>query len=166
MKRLLLMRHAKSDWGASYRSDHERPLNRRGTAAAITMGKVLAGINEIPDLVYTSSAVRAAETALLAADSGGWGLEPVSVDELYGASPDEVLAVVGSAPVTVQRLMIVGHQPTWGQLLRALTGSAAQIKTATVAAVDLAIDGWDEAPLSRGALAYLLQPKLFAKLEM
>jgi phosphohistidine phosphatase len=166
MKRLLLMRHAKSDWGAAFRSDRERPLNRRGTAAAMTMGRLLARVGEIPDLVYASSAVRATETALLAAASGDWGIEPVTFEELYGASPDDTLAVVGGAPAAVDRLMIVGHQPTWGQLLQSLTGSAAQIKTATVAAVDLAIDAWDQAPWSRGALAYLLQPKLFTKWEM
>jgi len=160
------MRHAKSDWGAAYRGDRNRPLSRRGAAAAMTMGKLLTEMEEVPELVYTSSAVRAAETALLASDSGGWGIEPISIDELYGASPDDVLLAVARAPATVQRLMVVGHQPTWGQLLHALTGAAAHVKTATVAAVDLTIDRWDEAQLARGVLAYLLQPKLFTKWEM
>ena len=57
--------------------------------------------------------------------------------------------------------MLVGHQPTWGYLVHALTGAAVQIKTGTVAAVDLPIARWNDAPHSTGTLAYLLQPRLF-----
>jgi phosphohistidine phosphatase len=161
MKRLLIMRHAKSDWNAGAPSDHERPLNKRGTAAAITMGKVLANIDEVPDLIYTSSAVRATETALLASEAGGWRAPTVEFDELYGTSPAGTLEIAAAAPDDVERLMLVGHQPTWGYLVHALTGAAAQIKTATVVAIDLPVARWDDAPQSTGTLAYLLQPRLF-----
>ena len=62
MKKLLIMRHAKSDWGSGL-ADHERPLNKRGTKAAAAMGKALAAMEEIPDLVISSTATRAATTA-------------------------------------------------------------------------------------------------------
>ncbi|MGA9597997.1 MAG: histidine phosphatase family protein, partial [Acidimicrobiia bacterium] len=86
MKRLMILRHAKSDWNSGADSDHTRPLNRRGTEAAMTMGRVLSRIGEVPDIIYTSSATRARETALLAADAGGWDVETVELDELYGTS--------------------------------------------------------------------------------
>lgn len=166
MKRLMILRHAKSDWNAGASSDHARPLNRRGTDAAITMGKVLTKLGEIPDLVYTSSATRARETIMLAADSGGWDSEIMEIDDLYGTSAGTALAVAGKAPDSVERLMLVGHQPTWGYLIQAITGASVSMKTATVAGIDMQMDLWEHAPNAMGSLAYLLQPRLFANWEM
>lgn len=161
MKRLMILRHAKSDWNAGASSDHQRPLNRRGTAAAMTMGKVLADMGETPDLIYSSSAQRARETAMLANESGDWGCEIVEIDELYGTSAGGALQIAAAAPDTVERLMLVGHEPTWGYLVRSVTGAAVTMKTATVAGIDLRMETWKHAPDATGALAYLLQPRLF-----
>lgn len=166
MKRLLILRHAKSDWNTGALTDRDRPLSKRGTAAAMTMGRVLARIDEIPDLIYTSPAVRARETALLATDAGGWGPRMVEVDELYGTSPAGALAVAAGAPDEVERLMLVGHEPTWSYLVQSLTGASVQIKTATIAAIDLSIARWSDAPRTTGTLAYLLQPRLFTDWEL
>jgi phosphohistidine phosphatase len=166
MKRLLILRHGKSDWYAGAATDHERPLNKRGTGAAMTMGRVLTRIGEQPNLIFTSSAVRARETALLASDAGGWECEMVELDELYGTSAAGALEVAARAPDEVERLMLVGHEPTWSYLVYALTGASVQIKTATLAAVDLDAMSWDEAPIAPGSLAYLLQPKLFTNWEL
>ncbi|MCP3999088.1 MAG: histidine phosphatase family protein [bacterium] len=166
MKRLMILRHAKSDWNAGASSDHSRPLNRRGTAAALTMGTVLARAGEIPDLIYTSSATRARETVMLAADSGAWGSEIVEVDDLYGTSPGAALKIAASAPDHIERLMLVGHQPTWGYLVRAVTGAAVTMKTATVAGIDMHMERWEHAPDAMGSLAFLLQPRMFAKWDL
>lgn len=159
----MILRHGKSDWYAGAATDHERPLNKRGTAAAMTMGRLLTRIGEAPNLIYTSSAVRAAETALLASDAGGWDCEPVEVDDLYETSAAEALSIASRAPADVERLMLVGHEPTWSYLVGALTGASVQMKTATVAGIDLGIAEWAEAPIAYGSLVYLLQPRLFAK---
>jgi phosphohistidine phosphatase len=166
MKRLMILRHAKSDWNAGASSDHSRPLNRRGTNSAIVIGRLLARIGEVPDLVYTSSATRARETVILAADAGAWGAETVELDDLYGTSAGAALAVAAKAPDTVERLMLVGHQPTWSQLIRSLTGAAVSMKTATVAGIDMHMDHWKHTPDAMGSLAYLLQPRLFDDLEL
>jgi phosphohistidine phosphatase len=166
MKRLIILRHGKSDWNAGAASDHARPLNRRGTGAAVTMGRVLTRLGEAPDLIFTSSAVRARETALLASDAGGWDCETVEVDDLYGTSAGEALAVAAAAPDEIERLMLVGHQPAWGYLVRALTGAEVSMKTATVAGVDMAMGRWVHAPRATGTLAYLLQPRLFTDWEL
>lgn len=166
MKRLIILRHGKSDWGAGAPSDHARPLNRRGTGAAMTMGKVLTRLGEAPDLIFTSSAVRARETALLAADAGGWECEMVEADDLYGASVNEALAVAATAPDTIERLMLVGHEPAWSYLVRAVTGAEVSMKTATVAGIDMEMSEWVYAPRAPGTLAYLLQPRLFTDWEL
>lgn len=166
MKRLMILRHAKSDWNAGASSDHARPLNRRGTDAAMTMGRLLTRIGEVPDLIYTSSALRARETAMLAADAGDWDVETVELDELYGTSARAALAIAAKAPDTVERLMLVGHQPTWGNLIHNVTGASVAMKTATVAGIELHMDLWEHAPDAMGSLAYLLQPSLFTEWEM
>lgn len=166
MKRLIILRHGKSDWNAGASSDHARPLSRRGTGAAMTMGRVLTRLGEAPDLIFTSTATRAKETALLAADAGGWDCRMVDIDDLYGASAGEALAVAAAAPDEVQRLMLVGHEPGWGYLVRALTGAEVSMKTATVAGIDMALGRWEHAPQATGTLAYLLQPRLFTDWEL
>lgn len=166
MKRLMILRHGKSDWYAGVASDHARPLNKRGTTAAITMGRVLDKMGEVPDLIYTSSATRARETALLAADAGNWDCEMIDVEDLYGTSAGGALAVASQAPDEVERLMLVGHEPTWSYLVHSLTGASVEMKTATVAAIDLTMSSWRHAPEATGSLAFLLAPRLFTKWEV
>ncbi len=158
MKTLLLMRHAKSDWEAEYGSDHDRPLNERGTKSARLMGRVLADLGLIPDLVISSTARRARNTAELAIESGRWDTELVLDRALYDEGPRGVLEAGASAP-DVPRLMLVGHQPTWSLLVAALTGERTDMKTATVAIVDLDIPAWAELPGASGAMSRLLQPR-------
>ena len=160
MKQLLLMRHAKSDWDADYGSDHERPLNGRGRRSARLMGRMLGGSDLAPDHVISSSAVRALTTAHLAAEAGAWttGIEPNP--GLYGTGAESVLGFAADAP-DVSRLMLVGHQPTWSMLVRRLTGAMAEMKTASVAVIDIPADSWGELPETRGALQALYHPRPF-----
>lgn len=151
MKTLLVMRHAKSDWNAEFGADHDRPLNRRGMAAARNIGRLVSELDLIPDLVITSTAVRARTTAELAMEAGGWGSELVLEPGFYGSGPEAVLSIAAGAPET-RRLMIVGHQPTWGMILRRLTGEVVEVKTATLAVVALPISKWLELPQSSGTI--------------
>ncbi len=158
MKTLLVMRHAKSDWNAEYGGDHERPLNDRGIRSARIMGRVLAADGLEPDLVVTSTAVRARSTASLAKAAGGWGCEIILDSSLYGTGAD---AAVQSATSVADsdRLMLVGHQPTWSILVSILTGEQADMKTATVVAIDFDIDAWKDLPSVRGDVSATYQPQ-------
>ena len=170
MKQLLVMRHAKSDWNAGGTSDHERPLSRRGVASAKVMGTTLARLGLEPELVLTSTAVRAHTTATLAADAGHWSAPIVTDHRLYDSYVDGVLAVIAETPEHVERLMVVGHQPTWGALVERLTGAAAAMRTASVAVIDLMLGrewdiGGDPAGSVGGELSGLLQPRYFMDSE-
>lgn len=149
------MRHAKSDWAADFGTDHERPLNSRGVKAARQMGTVLAESDQVPDRIISSTAVRARTTAVLAAEAGEWGVEPSLEPRFYGTGPDAVLEVV-RAVEGAEKLLIVGHQPTWGMLVHALTGELVEMKTATVAIVECRVDRWSD--LGEGDLVALLHP--------
>lgn len=161
MKRLQVLRHAKSDWQAPHRRDHDRPLNRRGRKAAHAVGTAVARSNETPDAVITSSALRARSTVEAAAKAGGWATPIRVTSDLYGTSVADALRIGSTAPDDVERLMIVGHQPTWGSLVYSLTGGSVEIKTATLVAIDIAATSWRDLPKAGGSIAYVLQPRLF-----
>lgn len=161
MRRLMLMRHAKSDWGAAFSSDRERPLNERGRRAAQTMGVVVRSMGEVPDRVVSSTAVRARSTAELARIAGGWPCPLELDDRLYEAGTREALAVAAEYGGDEERIMLVGHEPTWSQLISELTGARAQVKTATVAAIDLERESWMGTSGAAGSLAFIVHPRLF-----
>lgn len=154
------MRHAKSDWEADYGSDHDRPLNKRGTQSARLMGRVLAGQELIPDLVISSTAVRARTTAELAIEAGGWGCSLQLDRSLYDSGPKTVLATAAGAP-DVGTLMLVGHQPTWSMLVWELTGARVEMKTATVAVVGADVEAWPDLEDATGSLISVLNPGAF-----
>ena len=157
-RQLLLMRHAKSDWNSDFDRDHERPLNDRGVRSARLMGRLLAARGLEPDHVISSTAVRARATAELAADAGSWRADLALDRALYDAGPGDVVERARRAP-DVSRLMLVGHQPTWGLTVAQMTGEEIAMKTATVAVVDLDVVSWNEVGSGRGKLAFVLQPR-------
>jgi phosphohistidine phosphatase len=158
----MLMRHGKSDWNAAFAVDHERPLAERGRRAATTMGVVLRRAGETPDKVVSSTAVRAETTAELARIGGGWST-PLELDEdLYGAGPAEAIAVAARRGGASERLMLVGHEPTWSMLTTRLTGGRVPVRTATVVAVDIDAPAWESAAGAGGSLAYVIHPRFFS----
>jgi phosphohistidine phosphatase len=159
---LMLMRHAKSDWDSDAVDDHSRPLNDRGVRSANRMGEVLRDLGIVPGLVVSSTATRARSTAELARLSGGWDSRLVLEDRLYGASFAESLDIAAEYGENHDRIMLVGHEPTWSQLVRQLTGARAAMKTATCAEIEVSIPRWEAlSTASNGILITLLQPKHF-----
>ncbi|MCJ7781210.1 MAG: histidine phosphatase family protein [Acidimicrobiia bacterium] len=161
MLRLMLFRHGKSDWNTTTRGDRDRPLSSRGERSAETMGLVLRKMGEIPDLVVSSPAVRAETTAALARISGGWGSRLEIADELYGAGPETALAVAARCGKDTERLMLVGHEPTWSLLAERITGGRIEVKTGTVLAFDLNAATWTNVGRASGSLAFAVHPRMF-----
>ncbi|WP_108263258.1 SixA phosphatase family protein [Mangrovicoccus ximenensis] len=121
MPRLILTRHAKSDWSHEDLSDHDRPLNARGRAAAPLIGRELAGRGLVPDQVLCSSAQRTQETwAGIAAELPG-AAEAEILPALYHASPETMLAVLQGAKGEV--VAMIGHNPGIGALAHQLLGA-------------------------------------------
>ncbi len=166
MKTLLLFRHGKSDWGADYEADHERPLAPRGREAAPRMGRLLKRLKQAPDLVVTSSALRARETVELAADAGRWKA-PVRVSpELYGASPEDVLGVIRDCDDDVSSLLLAGHEPTWSLLAGGLVGGATlKFPTAAMACIRFSVERWRDVDFGAGELVWFLSPKLLSRIQ-
>lgn len=158
MRTLLVMRHAKSDWQAANEADHDRPLNKRGARTARLVGRLLAERGETPDHIVSSTALRAQTTAELAIQTGNWDCSLALSSALYGAWNEAVLSVIADAP-DVDRLMIVGHEPAWSRVVTQLTGSSVEMKTGSVAIIELPIESWTEISDALGSLQELINPR-------
>ncbi len=124
MKRLHLLRHAKSSWDDPGLADHERPLAPRGEKAALRIAEQLRSEEIAPELVLCSTALRARQTlaALLPVLAGD--VEIRLEDGLYGAGVDDVLARLREVDEAVGSVLVVGHNPTLHELALALTRRA------------------------------------------
>lgn len=151
MKQLLILRHAKSDWGSSARDDWDRGLNDRGERDAPRVGTLLRERSIVPDLIVTSDAVRARSTAEAVAKAAGYAntvlLEPL----LYLATPDVILDVVCSLQEDASRAMIVGHNPGLEDFVERLTGEPQGLVTAALVQLEIPIDRWRDLDFSVGA---------------
>lgn len=164
MKRLLLLRHGKSDWGADYGRDHDRPLKGRGVRAARTMGRLLTDTNQQPELIVSSSAVRALSTAELATEAGGWDCEIRVEPGLYGAGTAEILREIQALDNVLDTVMLTGHEPTFSSLAALLIGGGHfRFPTAAVACIAFATDRWEQVDFGRGALHWFAPPKLIQR---
>lgn len=158
---LLVMRHGKSDWSAGT-DDHSRPLNSRGARSAKGMGRLLNELGLNPDLVISSTAVRALTTARLAFEAGQWDCELRATDDFYDADVSSVLRVIRGVDQSVDRCLVIGHNPTWSALVHELTGGNVAMKTATVAAIET--HRWDllgDPLYGPSELVTVLQPRHF-----
>lgn len=111
--KIILLRHAKSDWSTPGQPDHDRPLNARGRAAAARMGDWLRSRGHVPDLVLCSDAARTRETLK------GLGLPETRTEhraDLYQADAEAILAAVAAADATC--VLVVGHNPGLAEAAR------------------------------------------------
>lgn len=113
MKRhLYIVRHAKAEDGSSFFGDFSRELTTAGQIDAARMGKFLAENGLKPDLLVSSSAARAYQTAQIMAEQLGYEVEKIQTTrQLYDEGPKAYLAAVNTAPQSCQHLLIFGHNP-------------------------------------------------------
>ncbi|MEZ5990689.1 MAG: histidine phosphatase family protein [Planctomycetota bacterium] len=124
MKKLLLIRHAKSDWSHRGRDDHDRPLNERGRHDAPMMARRLADKDVEPDLLLTSTARRARKTAQRFRETLELAEVPLHEDgRLYLAEPDQMLEVLRGLPGSRSCVAVFGHNPGISELVELLTGA-------------------------------------------
>ena len=144
-RRLIVMRHAKSDWANPKLSDHDRPLNDRGLRNAPLMGKHIADSNLTPQVVIASTAVRVRET--LAFMLTAWPREPEVFYEqsLYLASLDTLHTHVRGLHDDWGDVLIVGHNPGLTEFVSRLAGQPLEMPTAAVAVFTSDQKSWAKA---------------------
>ena len=159
MKTLLLMRHAKSSWDCPDIPDHERPLNKRGRRDAPRMGKLLLEQGLTPELILSSSAKRARDTASSVAKACHYEGEPELLDILYEESSGNYIKILRVLPNVYERILIVGHNPVLEALLLTLASTYKRIPTAAIAHLELPTERWDVLREVDGTVVNLWTPK-------
>jgi phosphohistidine phosphatase len=159
MKTLLLMRHAKSSWDDDGLPDHDRPLNTRGERAAPEMADVLLAEGVAPDLILSSTALRARSTALAVAAASDWKPEVCLRRGLYGAAPQRILDEIARVSSDVGCLLVVGHNPGMEDLVGDLSLMRQAMPTAAVACFSVAGASWDSLGRERPELRKVFRPK-------
>jgi phosphohistidine phosphatase len=162
VKRLILLRHAKSSWSDGSLADAERPLSPRGERDAPRMGQRLRGRGAWPDVVVASPARRARRTARLVCQAIGHPEGSIKLDPaLYLASPEAILAVVATQAEPADSVMVVGHNPGLTELANLLLPDLAldNLPTTGVVAVDVDTDRWTNVLGVACRLAFLDYPK-------
>ena len=155
MKSVILFRHGKSDWNASYGSDHDRPLNKRGIEAAKKMGQFLYSKHQVPDLVISSTAIRAKTTIELAMKSSNWSSELILEKGIYGGSPDYLLSLIHIQKEKHGSICLVGHEPNFSSL-----NLCVHILTVlNMAKISFDVNSWVNVQFSTGKLEWHQQPK-------
>lgn len=160
MKILLIMRHAKSSWRDDGLSDHDRPLNKRGRRDAPRMARLLVEEGLTPDLIISSTALRAVGTAEAVADEGGYQVELEFRRDLYLAAAEASIEILRDFADDAAIVMLVGHNPGMEELIHDLHGDYMRMPTAAIAHVQLPIDTWSEMDeATEGELVHLWRPK-------
>ena len=176
MRRLMLLRHAKTEHDAPSGQDQDRRLDDRGRLDAAAIGGWIGRHLPLPDVVLVSTAVRTQQTWEIvrqAMQEAANDFAPPQVEflsELYGADPAQLLHSIRMAEaVGPKRLMLIGHNPGMHELALALSGSgdaAARkalehnLPTTGLAILDFAIKDWNEVAFRRGTLVRFTSPKL------
>jgi phosphohistidine phosphatase len=179
MRRLMLLRHAKTENDAPSGRDQDRRLDDRGRKDAAEIGGFIAGHAPFPDGVLVSTAVRAHQTWEMA-----WAamkdLMPAPrvelLPELYGADPAQMLQTIRAASVSdPKQLMVIGHNPGMHELALALAdggGDAAgrralsdNLPTSGLAIFDFAIEDWADVSFRQGRLMLFVSPKLLRQAD-
>ncbi len=150
LKTLLILRHAKAKRNGW--DDYERPLSQRGKRDAPRIGQLVEQMGLIPDLVVSSGAKRAVQTARRVAKAAGYAGEVMLTEALYFSGVDTHLDVLRRLPDNAEVVMLVGHNPTFEELVKALTGQDVSLPTATLAQVELEIESWTEIDEMTGVL--------------
>jgi phosphohistidine phosphatase len=173
MRRLMLLRHAKTEIDAPSGRDQDRRLDQRGHRDAAEIGAWIARHPPFPDFVQVSPAVRAKQTWELAWEAMKERVPPPQVEflpDLYGAEPGQMLKIIRAASVTdPKHLMVVGHNPGMHELALMLTGSGNaasrdaltdNLPTSGLAVFDFATEDWNDVAFRRGKLVLFVSPKL------
>jgi len=168
MRRLLLLRHAKSSWQVDEQDDFDRPLNGRGRKAAPIMGDFMHRNDLSPDLILCSTALRARETLALALPFFRGEATIQLEDRLYLASAAKMLERLRNTAGQYKQVMIIAHNPGLQDLTQMLAADGpddalvtveSKFPTAALAQIDFEVDDWSSLERESGTLTRFITPR-------
>ena len=161
MKKLVLIRHAKSSWKNPGLRDFDRPLNKRGKADAPEMGRRLALRSLMPDRLLSSPAKRAIRTAEIIAGAIGFPAGRISrMDRLYGAGVAELIGILQGLDDADETAYLVGHNPGLTDLINSTCSDFLDnLPTCGVFCADFELSSWQEIGRHEGQCVFVDVPK-------
>lgn len=159
MKTLFVMRHGKARRDIPEQSDFERPLTSYGLTAAPFMGRMIYENNLQPNLIVSSPAKRAKQTAILVKETAGIETKIQYSEKLYEASPATLLSVVSDIQCQHKSALLIGHNPGIEGFIRILTNETQRMATSSIAKIVLNINQWSEISQDCGFLELLMRPR-------
>ena len=160
MKSIILFRHGKSDWHTKYTLDHDRPLNKRGINSAKKMGQYLASIDQIPEKIICSTALRTKATAQIAIKNGNWDINIEFNKSIYHCSAKLLLHIAQQQSSKLKTICFIGHEPSFSSFIIQSTNlKTVKFPTAAMAKIDFTTDQWKKIIFKEGELNWLVKPK-------
>jgi phosphohistidine phosphatase len=169
VKKLMLLRHAKSGWDDPVSRDFDRPLNTKGKRAAQRVGEYMRTHDIRFDHVVASPAVRVVETIEQLAEGVGETIAPAWDKRVYLASAVSLLDVVQEADDEHDSLLLVGHNPGLEDLVLMLVPDSPddaardqieeKFPTASLAEISFPVDRWEDVRPNGGALSLFIRPR-------
>ncbi|MEA4812358.1 MAG: histidine phosphatase family protein [Anaerolineaceae bacterium] len=142
-KTLFLMRHGKSSWKEKGIPDEKRPLKKRGVESATMIGRTLKANEIVPELILSSPAKRAKNTAEIVAKESHYPNKPELVESFYMGEPSDYIARLQQIPAEVDKVMLIGHNPGLEALLQLIDGHVDAMPTGSLAVVKLDVSSWE-----------------------
>jgi len=162
MLKLFLLRHAKSSWNDISLIDIERPLGNRGLKDAPNMGRFFIKNHKKPQIIISSPARRARETAELFADTIGYKLDKIHYNQqIYEASLEELMLVIHKLDDVFEKVMLVGHNPGFTDLANHLIQETHidNIPTCGLFAIGFDTKSWKKIEPGKGTFLFFDYPK-------
>jgi phosphohistidine phosphatase len=168
MKKVILLRHAKSSWDDPGVEDHDRPLSKRGRASAPLIARWLSQRRHVPDMVLCSSSARTRETVDRMRKAIPKLPEPVVERELYHASPCTMRDRLARLPRECDTIMLVGHNPGLGSLVRKMSNGRENRRcrrayehfpTGAAAVLELDVEDWSKVDFNQARFVDFAVPR-------
>jgi len=159
MKKLYIIRHAKSSWKDLKLDDFERPLNKRGKNDAPMMGERLKNKKILPDIILSSPAKRAKMTAKVIAKKVHYDKKIIFKQEIYEADQKKLQNIVNNINDIYNTAFLVGHNPGLNELAEYYVGYEENLPTCGILGIEFTCDHWKECNAENTRLIFVDYPK-------
>ncbi len=160
MKKLILIRHAKSSWSQAGMSDFDRPLNQRGINDAPKMAGRIRSSKLTIDQIVSSPALRAITTAEMFSEVFDIPFENILQNKaVYEADTETLMRIVSKFESSWNTVIMFGHNPGLSYLVGLLTGELYDKVTCSISEIDIHIDDWSHCTAGIGSLISYDFPK-------
>lgn len=144
MKKLFIIRHAKSSWKDYSLDDFDRPLNKRGFKNAPFMGDYLEARRITPDIILSSPALRAKTTAKIIANKIEYNKKIVYEKSIYEADTRTLHNTLNALDNRYNIVFLIGHNPGLNLLVESYVGLNENIPTCGVVELEVQADSWKD----------------------